>query len=125
MWIFIPVGSEPFTEEGRAEHVFFSGIAGEKNAAEESVAGPSREDGGAMKGRKRENSGGKTRAVNCNREPEEVQVEGKRQNQQKKKTERRSAKILQKHRHERRRRGKGQRESNLSKAGEGEKQEKA
>lgn len=30
MGIFIPVGSEPFREEGRAEHVFVSGIASEK-----------------------------------------------------------------------------------------------
>lgn len=32
MGIFIPVGSEPLREEGRAEHVFVSGIASEKKA---------------------------------------------------------------------------------------------
>lgn len=32
MEIFIPVGSEPFRGEGRAEHVFVSGIASEKKA---------------------------------------------------------------------------------------------
>lgn len=32
---FIPVGSEPFREEGRAEHVFVSGIASDKKRLRE------------------------------------------------------------------------------------------